>query len=966
MTYLNILSAIMGFRSITWIYIVAIFIATANCILGQAQLDYRKPWPTYSLQNMPQTRFTCHDKILGGYYADAETQCQMFHVCVKVAGVGVQDFRFLCPNSTAFDQEAQICADWGDVDCESSVLYYGSDNFDLYRIGSGFESKRAPLAEEEEATFHLQRAESGDIRRSKETRVDQKVRPDQPPNYSKHFGATHHRNSFHNYASTNTQQNNNNNNDYQNEPQQARKIETTPARKPIVNYYTPTTSTTTTTTTTTTTERYFDESRQEYDDIFKGSHSSHFFSNRNGGREDDFVDHPTKVKLNEFTDYNNKKTTETTTTSGKVHSQPTRAKRIKQTTTSTPTTSTTTTTPSTTTTTTKGTKRPTLQSTYYNTSAHDFVTQKSYGTPVISISTSAAEPSTRPSYSSAAHRFSFNAQDYQTQEKIEPTTYNPNSVYRVKSTTPKYTELARDNGVSARSRSSNANTYLPLGTTKDQNKPTTSTRKAQKLERTKQKLAARNSTAAFANEYDDFSKIKLQQPQPFQPIQTAQPVQSAQPIQPAQHPVENNIYQEPQYYYRSRAAAAEKALRQENAEPTAFNGGKKQKVTTPTAAVSTSKSAINADTRPRGFASRGSINYKATTQRETDYYAPTTSTTKKFSTLVPKTQQSVTPTTFKPTTYQKPLENFYYQTQQTARPSSKATKEPKVSFNILTPTTANPYYDPDEDDGQYHPELYELDFPRNRHNLQRSSTTKTKVTTTPSPSTTTARPYNYDNDFQNPQKHLKTQQQTAFRKQQQEQAEPVDLSDEEELFKTAHSLNFGAASINKLRADIFKAEKTSQQYNSQYIPNVEQTSTRQPIISSSSTTTYTTPPSIPSTTSNFFAFYSTSPSTTRLYTSPSTTATSTSSTVTTRRPTTPYATTPYSLSISTSKVTKAPKSSKSSGKKGKKGKAASKRPPHADEDTSYDYAYYDTDTLSESPQEYPEYEFAEFVKTRKN
>jgi len=38
---------------------------------------------------MPKTQFTCHDKILGGYYADPETQCQMFHVCVKLPGVGV-------------------------------------------------------------------------------------------------------------------------------------------------------------------------------------------------------------------------------------------------------------------------------------------------------------------------------------------------------------------------------------------------------------------------------------------------------------------------------------------------------------------------------------------------------------------------------------------------------------------------------------------------------------------------------------------------------------------------------------------------------------------------------------------------------------------------------------------------------------------------------------------------------------
>uniref|UniRef100_A0A182VZ55 Chitin-binding type-2 domain-containing protein n=1 Tax=Anopheles minimus TaxID=112268 RepID=A0A182VZ55_9DIPT len=139
------------------------------------------PGPRYSLDNMPKTSFTCRDKILGGYYADSETQCQMFHVCVKVAGVGVQDFRFLCPNGTAFDQEAQICADWGDVDCEAATLYYGSDNFDLYRLGSGFESKRAPFAEEEEATFHLQRAETSDARRSKQYIVNQSSKPQQPP-----------------------------------------------------------------------------------------------------------------------------------------------------------------------------------------------------------------------------------------------------------------------------------------------------------------------------------------------------------------------------------------------------------------------------------------------------------------------------------------------------------------------------------------------------------------------------------------------------------------------------------------------------------------------------------------------------------------------------------------------------------------------------------------------------------------
>lgn len=46
----------------------------------------------------------------------------------------IQDFRFLCPNDTAFDQENQICDDWYNIDCEAATLYY-SDNFDLYRIG---------------------------------------------------------------------------------------------------------------------------------------------------------------------------------------------------------------------------------------------------------------------------------------------------------------------------------------------------------------------------------------------------------------------------------------------------------------------------------------------------------------------------------------------------------------------------------------------------------------------------------------------------------------------------------------------------------------------------------------------------------------------------------------------------------------------------------------------------------------
>lgn len=82
------------------------------------------------------------------------------HAYALLNAFQIQDFRFLCPNGTAFDQEAQICADWGDVDCEAATLYYGSDNFDLYRIGSNFESKKSKFAEEDESVFHLQHAET--------------------------------------------------------------------------------------------------------------------------------------------------------------------------------------------------------------------------------------------------------------------------------------------------------------------------------------------------------------------------------------------------------------------------------------------------------------------------------------------------------------------------------------------------------------------------------------------------------------------------------------------------------------------------------------------------------------------------------------------------------------------------------------------------------------------------------------
>ena len=41
--------------------------------------------PNFSPDAIPETSFTCEDKITGGYYADQEADCQLFHVCVQVS-----------------------------------------------------------------------------------------------------------------------------------------------------------------------------------------------------------------------------------------------------------------------------------------------------------------------------------------------------------------------------------------------------------------------------------------------------------------------------------------------------------------------------------------------------------------------------------------------------------------------------------------------------------------------------------------------------------------------------------------------------------------------------------------------------------------------------------------------------------------------------------------------------------------
>ncbi|CAG9833973.1 unnamed protein product, partial [Diabrotica balteata] len=81
--------------------------------------------------NLPDTNFTCVGKVIGGYYADLETNCQMFHVCTIGLLDEPTDIRFLCLNGTVFDQETRVCERIDEVDCTKSEQYY-SLNLELY------------------------------------------------------------------------------------------------------------------------------------------------------------------------------------------------------------------------------------------------------------------------------------------------------------------------------------------------------------------------------------------------------------------------------------------------------------------------------------------------------------------------------------------------------------------------------------------------------------------------------------------------------------------------------------------------------------------------------------------------------------------------------------------------------------------------------------------------------------------
>jgi len=92
-----------------------------NSIPGEPGTDYP------IMAAVQQTSFGCDGLVFGGYYADPETQCQQYSVCLQdpIDPSTLYPVSFLCPNGTIFNQQLFNCDWWFNVDCEASSGLYG-------------------------------------------------------------------------------------------------------------------------------------------------------------------------------------------------------------------------------------------------------------------------------------------------------------------------------------------------------------------------------------------------------------------------------------------------------------------------------------------------------------------------------------------------------------------------------------------------------------------------------------------------------------------------------------------------------------------------------------------------------------------------------------------------------------------------------------------------------------------------
>ena len=75
----------------------------------------------------------------------------------------VRDFKFMCPTDTVFDQENFICANWFEIDCRSSTLFYNK-NLQLFQPGSSTASSSGGTSTTEEPSDQQRRQQEQQLK----------------------------------------------------------------------------------------------------------------------------------------------------------------------------------------------------------------------------------------------------------------------------------------------------------------------------------------------------------------------------------------------------------------------------------------------------------------------------------------------------------------------------------------------------------------------------------------------------------------------------------------------------------------------------------------------------------------------------------------------------------------------------------------------------------------------------------
>merc|ERR1712123_342051 len=99
-------------------------------------------YPIYA--EVPESGFACDGQVDGGYYADPEAECQVFHICSADGAGGLSKYSFLCPNGTIFNQNYFICDWWFNFDCsEAEGLYSLNDEIEDAQAAYGQAARNA-------------------------------------------------------------------------------------------------------------------------------------------------------------------------------------------------------------------------------------------------------------------------------------------------------------------------------------------------------------------------------------------------------------------------------------------------------------------------------------------------------------------------------------------------------------------------------------------------------------------------------------------------------------------------------------------------------------------------------------------------------------------------------------------------------------------------------------------------------